>query len=112
MDLIEKLLDEDNDGQIRLTNEDGTELVFNHVATIPYNQTLYAILAPVSEIEGVNDDEAIVFRVDELEDGESVLVLEEDEEAAMAVFDKYIELWEQSQSDEDFGDGEDDGDDN
>lgn len=108
MDLIEKLLDEDNDGQIRLTNEDGTELVFNHVATIPYNDTLFAILAPVSDIEGVSDDEAIVFRVDETDDGESVLVLEDDEETAMAVFDEYVKLWEESRDDY----GEDDGEDN
>lgn len=97
MGLLEQLLDEDNDGEIRLTNQDGTELVFNHVATIPYNETLFAILAPVSDIEGVNDDEAIVFRVDEIDEGEQVLVLEDDEQVAMAVFDKYIELWEESQ---------------
>ncbi|MGN1104070.1 MAG: DUF1292 domain-containing protein [Candidatus Coproplasma sp.] len=117
MDLIEKLLDEDSDGQIRLTNADGTELVFNQVAAIPYNETLFAILAPVSDIEGVNDDEAIVFRVDETDDGETVLVLEEDEETAMAVFDKYIQLWEESQSEGDFDeeafdDDDDEGDDN
>lgn len=110
MGLLEQLLDEDNDGEIRLTNQDGTELVFNHVATIPYNETLFAILAPVSDIEGVNDDEAIVFRVDEIDEGEQVLVLEDDEQVAMAVFDKYIELWEESQGEEDFD--EDDGEDN
>lgn len=107
MDLLEKLLDDDNDGQIRLTNEDGTELVFNHVATIPYNETLYAILAPVSDIEGVSDDEAIVFRVEEIDENEHVLVLEEDEPTAMAVFDKYIKLWEDSQGDGDFDDYDD-----
>lgn len=111
MGLLEQLLDENNDGEIRLTNQDGTELVFNHVATIPYNESLFAILAPVSDIEGVNDDEAIVFRVVEIDEGEHVLVIEDDEETAMAVFDEYVKLWEESQDDEGFDD-EDDGEDN
>ncbi|MGN0813392.1 MAG: DUF1292 domain-containing protein [Candidatus Coproplasma sp.] len=106
MGLLEQLLDEEGDSQIRLTNEDGTELVFNQVAVIPFDNTIFAILAPVSEIEGVNDDEAIVFRVDE-RDGEDVLVLEEDEQTAMAVFDEYVKLWEESQEEENADDGED-----
>lgn len=103
MDLLDRLLGED-DGEIRLTNEDGTELVFNQVAVIPQGDKIFAILTPVTDIEGVSDDEAIVFRVDENE-GEHVLVLEEDEETAMSVFDQYIELWEQSQAEEEYDDG-------
>lgn len=103
MDLLDRLLGED-DGEIRLTNEDGTELVFNQVAVIPQGDKIFAILTPVTDIEGVSDDEAIVFRVDEKE-GEHVLVLEEDEETAMSVFDQYIELWEQSQAEEEYDDG-------
>ena len=103
MDLLDRLLGED-DGEIRLTNEDGTELVFNQVAVIPQGDKIFAILTPLTDIEGVSDDEAIVFRVDEKE-GEHVLVLEEDEETAMSVFDQYIELWEQSQAEEEYDDG-------
>lgn len=107
MDILEKLLDEESDGIITLTNEDGDEMVFNQVAVIPYEDKIYAILAPLSEMEDVSDDEAIVFLVDELEDGEHVLVLERDEPTAMAVFDEYIKLWEDSQAEEEY-----DGDDN
>ncbi|MGN0805895.1 MAG: DUF1292 domain-containing protein [Candidatus Coproplasma sp.] len=112
MDLLEQLLSEDGDDEIRLTNEDGTELVFNQVAVIPDGDKIFAILTPVTEIEGVSDDEAIVFRVDE-RDGEHVLVLEEDEPTAMDVFEKYVKLWEESRdgSGEDFDDEDpDDGD--
>lgn len=109
MDLLDQLLDEDGESQIRLKNEDGTELVFNQVAVIPQGDIIYAILAPVTDIEGVSDDEAIVFRVDE-RSGEHVLVLEEDEAVAMTVFDEYVKLWEQSQDeyDEEFDEEDDD----
>lgn len=109
MNLLDQLLDENDDSEIRLKNEDGTELVFNQVAVIPQSDALYCILAPVSEIEGVSDDEAIVFRVDE-KDGDYVLVLEEDEEVAMQVFEEYVKLWEESNADED-GEGSEDGED-
>ncbi len=99
MDLLDQLLDEDGDSEIRLKNEDGTELVFNQVAVIPRSEALYCILTPVTDIEGVNEDEAIVFRVDE-KDGEHVLVLEEDEEVAMAVFEEYVKLWEENYGEE------------
>ncbi|MGN1060409.1 MAG: DUF1292 domain-containing protein [Candidatus Coproplasma sp.] len=95
MDLLDQLLGEDADSEIRLKNEDGTELVFNQVAVIPQDDKLFAILTPVTDIDGVSDDEAIVFRVDERE-GEHVLVLEEDETVAMEVFEQYVKLWEES----------------
>ncbi|MGN0823792.1 MAG: DUF1292 domain-containing protein [Candidatus Coproplasma sp.] len=106
MDLLDRLLGEDTDCEIKLTNEDGTELVFNQVAVIEQDEKIFAILTPVSDIEGVSDDEAIVFRVDE-RDGEHVLALEEDEEVAMEVFEKYIKLWEESNQDGEYEDFDD-----
>lgn len=99
MDLLETLLDETNNEDIILKNEEGEDLTFEQVAVIPFNDNLYCVLKPVTEIDGVNDDEAIVFRVDEM-DGESVLVVEEDEEAAMQVFGQYIALWEEQNGEE------------
>jgi len=105
MDLLDKLLDEENDEDITLKNADGKELTFEQVAVIPKGDEIYCVLKPVTEIDGVNDDEAIVFRVDN-QDGESVLALEEDEEVAMQVFEDYINLWEESNG-EDGEDGDD-----
>lgn len=94
MDLLETLLDENNDEDIILKNDEGKDLTFQQVAVIPFNDGIYCVLKPVTEIEGISDDEAIVFRVDEI-DGESVLVVEEDEETAMQVFEQYVSLWEE-----------------
>lgn len=43
-------------------------------------------------MEGVADDEAIVFAVKQDKDGESVLEIETDEPTAIKVFDEYYNL--------------------
>jgi len=99
MDLLDILLNEDDAQTITLTNADGKEITFEQVAVIPKDETLYAILKPVDDMEGVNDDEAIVFRVDESE-SEPVLKLEEDEAVAMDVFGEYVKLWEEQNAED------------
>ena len=54
----------------------------------------------VELIEGIADDEAIVFLVDTDDAGNSIIRIEEDEEVAIAVFDKYYDLLEEAQNEE------------
>lgn len=90
--IIDILLDENNDQPIVLYDENDNEFRFEQVAIIPYNDNLYAILKPIDEMENVADDEAIVFVVQENEDGETSLVIETNEPIAMKVFDEYYKL--------------------
>ena len=53
---------------------------------------LYAILKPISKLPGIADDEAIVFAVEEDENGNGGLKVETDEPTAMKVFDEYYKL--------------------
>ena len=66
--IIDVLLDPDNRDPVVLMGEDGKELKFEQVAVIPHDKEgekrLYCILHPLTPIEGINDDEAIVFRCD------------------------------------------------
>lgn len=48
-------------------------------------------------MEGVADDEAIVFVVEYDEDGNSYLVVETNEEIAIKVFDKYYQLLDEAE---------------
>ena len=50
----------------------------------------------MDKIDGIADDEAIVFLVDEDADGNTILRVEENEEVAIAVFDKYYDLLEEA----------------
>ncbi len=98
VDLLDVLLDENNTAPIYMTDNNGRRLQFDQIAVIPYGEdALYCILKPISKIEGINDDEAIVFRVDEDDNGEAVLNLEENEEIAIAVFDQYYSLVEEEE---------------
>lgn len=92
VDILDILLDEDNEDPIILYDEYSKQVKFDQVAIIPLNEKLYAILKPIDEIPGVADDEAIVFAINENDNGETTLVVETDEPIAMQVFDEYYKL--------------------
>ena len=96
VDLVDVLLDETNTAPIYMYDENGKELKFEQVAVLPYKgEELYCILKPITKIEGIGDDEAIVFKVDFAEDGEAILKVETDEQIAIEVFDQYYKLHEE-----------------
>ena len=104
LDLLDVLLDQDNKEPIVLMDESGKQMTFEQVAVIPYEvrkeKRLYCVLKPLDKIEGIADDEAIVFLVDTDDEGNSIIRIEEDEEVAIAVFDKYYDLLEEAQKEE------------
>ena len=104
IDLLDVLLDQDNREPIVLMDENGKQMTFEQVAVIPYEvrkeKRLYCVLKPLDKIEGIADDEAIVFLVETDDKGNSVIRIEEDEEVAIAVFDKYYDLLEEAQKEE------------
>lgn len=104
IDILDVLLDQDNKDPIVLMDENGRQLTFEQIAVIPYEvrkeKRLYCVLKPMDKIEGIGDDEAIVFVVDQDKDGNSIIKVEEDEEVAIAVFDKYYDLLEDAQKEE------------
>lgn len=88
---IDRLFDENDTDPIVMYNEAGEALAFEQIALIPWNGSIYAILKPVEPVDGMADDEALVFVIVE-EDGEEVLAIVEDETAIDAVFDEYYKL--------------------
>ena len=93
--ILDILLDDENDEPIVLVDGEGNEVQFEQVAVIPYNDRLYCILKPIDEVEGVEDDEAIVFVIDDDDEENPTLTVESDEKTANAVFDKYYKLLEE-----------------
>ena len=100
LDLLDVLLDQDNKEPIVLMDENGKQMTFEQVAVIPYevrkDKRHYCVLKPLDKIEGIGEDEAIVFLVDTDDQGNSIIKIEEDEEIAIAVFDKYYDLLEEA----------------
>lgn len=98
VDLLDVLLDENNTAPIYMYDENGRQLQFEQVAVIPYgDDDLYAILKPITKLDGIADDEAIVFKVEEDDKGEAVLRVEDKEEIAIAIFDQYYNLLEEAE---------------
>lgn len=69
-------LDED---LVVLTTDDGVEHNFYHVATVDYKNEWYVFFQPAEEIPDIDDDEVVIFRLEEDENGEDLFVPIEDE---------------------------------
>ena len=95
---IDKILDEECTENIVLYDENNKETEFEQVALIPKDEKIYVILKPVTKIEGVADDEALVFVIEEIED-EDCLVIVDDEQIIIEVFDDYYKLLEEYNED-------------
>ncbi|MCM1395805.1 MAG: hypothetical protein NC132_06865 [Corallococcus sp.] len=95
-DILEILLDENNKEPIYLVDEQGCKLRFKQIAVIPYEldgeTSLFAILAPLDKLEGVGEDEALVFRY--YEENGGILKVETDTALAEAIFDEYYLMLE------------------
>ena len=83
---------EEDDDIITLMSAEGEEIDFIEVAGIAYKGNFYAILQPVELLEGMADDEALVFKVVRHSDGEDSFEIELDDEIIDAVFEEYNRL--------------------
>ena len=92
---LDKLLDENNDDNIILYNEENEPVEFEQIALITLDGGVYVLLRPVDTLEFMADDEALVFEIEEFEDGQSLTIVD-DEEVVDAVFDAYYALLEEA----------------
>ena len=65
---IAQILDEKNMDNIVLYDAENKPIEFEQVAVIPLDRTglLYAIMIPVTPMQGVNEGEGVLFVIDEL----------------------------------------------
>lgn len=85
-------MEERNDDIVTLLSATGEEIDFIEIAGIAHQGNFYAILQPVELIEGMADDEALVFKVSRGENGEDKFEIELDDEIIDAVFKEYNRL--------------------
>ena len=89
--------EEDND-IVTLMSATGEEIDFVEIAGIAYKGHFYAILQPVELLDGMNDDEALVFEVTRA-DGNDRFEIVVDDEIIDAVFAEYNKLLDEAMSD-------------
>ncbi|KRQ86871.1 hypothetical protein ABG79_01362 [Caloramator mitchellensis] len=92
--------DHEHENVVVLTDENGVETEFEIITSLEVEDKLYYVLYPLD----TDDDEAVVLRYDEDENGEgSLAAIEDDEE-----FDKVARAYEEWLEEEDFEEFEDD----
>lgn len=85
-------LEQKEDDIITLRSADGEDIEFVEIAGIAYNGAFYNILQPVELIEGMSEDEALVFKREEKGDGEIAYSIVLDDDIIDAVFEIYDQL--------------------
>lgn len=84
---IDRFFDENNFDNVTLEDNNGKSIEFEQIAIVDYEESYYAILKPVSKIDNVEEDEVLVFRIDEEKDE---LAYVDDEALAEKVFDIFM----------------------
>ncbi len=97
-DSLENMEDEDDD-IVTLLSADGEEIDFVEIAGIAHKGNFYAILQPVELLDGMDDDEALVFKVTRGKDGEDKFEIELDDSIIDAVFAEYNKLLDEAETD-------------
>lgn len=97
---MDEMLDEEfaDEDIVTLMTESGEEVDFVEIAGIAHKGKFYAILQPVELLEGMEDDEALVFEVVRNADGSDGFNVVLDDEIIDAVFEEYNHLLEKAQA--------------
>ena len=93
----ELLMEENNDDIVTLISANGEQVDFLEIAGIAYKGNFYTILQPIKLLDGMDEDEALVFKVSRGQDGEDKFEIELDDEIIDAVFREYNILYEEAQ---------------
>jgi len=90
---LEQILDENNTENVILYDAENKPIEFEQVAVIPLESTglLYAILIPVTPMQGVEDGEGVLFAIDE-EKGDLDIVRDDKViDEVLSVYQKLVE---------------------
>lgn len=87
---------QNDDDIVTLLSATGEEIDFVEIAGIVYKGHLYAILQPVEFLDGMDDDEALVFEVTRGTDGNDQFSIILDDEIIDVVFAEYGKLLDEA----------------
>ncbi|MEG1964207.1 MAG: DUF1292 domain-containing protein [Clostridia bacterium] len=98
--------DEDDNDYITLCSENGQDIEFIEIAGITYKNNFYAVLQPVEPLDGMGEDEALVFKIVKGNDGNDSFQIELDQDIIDIVFDEYQKLVKEANDSENDSDDE------
>ena len=75
---------------ITLLDMDNNDVDFYHVATIDYEEKWYVFLQPVKPIDGIKEDEVIIYELGLDDEGDDKFIPIENDELLEKVFQEYL----------------------
>ena len=84
----------DMDNIIDLVDENDNPISFEHIMTLQFKGEDYVLLAPVEPTDDMEEDEVLVLRIDNDDEGNEVYVSVDDDDLVQQVFEKYLEIVE------------------
>ncbi len=90
---VEQILDENNIDTIVLYDGDNNPIEFEQIAVIPLDSTdkLYAILIPLTPMQGVQEGEGVLFEIDEENSDLTVVNDEKIIDKVLTIYQKMLE---------------------
>ena len=89
---------------VELVDEDGNDVRFEHIYTVEHEGEEYVLLVPIDDVEGIAEDEMVIMRIEPDEENDAYVGIE-DEALLETIFEKYLELAEaDEENDEAFED--------
>ena len=83
------------DDIVELTTEDGKKLKFYFVGTIEYKGKNYSAFEPAEQIDGIEDDDLIIFELAGDDEETADLLPVEDEKLLDEVFEEFCRILEE-----------------
>lgn len=87
----------EDEGIVELTTDDGKKYKFYFVGTIEYQGKAYSAFEPAEQVEGIEDDDLIIFELAEGDDENAELLPVEDEAVLDAVFEEFCKALEEEE---------------
>ncbi len=84
----------DMDNIIELVDENDSPVRFEHIMTLQYEGEDYVLLAPVDPTDDMEEDEVLVLRIDNDENGDEIYVSLDDDDLVQRVFEQYLAIVE------------------
>ena len=79
---------------VQLVDDEGNEVEFEHLMTLEHNGNVYICLAPLEEMEDVAEDELVIMKILQDEEGNDYYASITNEAELNEVFEKYLEIAE------------------
>ncbi len=75
---------------ITLYDENDNPVDFYEIAVVEYEEEFYVLLQPAEDVEGIEDDEVIICKMEEQDDETDLITPVNDEELLEKVFNEYL----------------------